>query len=291
MPVKKEKRLGRPTRAAQPNRRSAVKGTKSSRSLSESRLQSSKKTEKSSRRLSVASQSVSRPVRKLEKKEAGKRRPVGSNLSASVYDLKGKAVGRVSLPAEIFGVAENPKLLAQAVRVYLANQRGGFASTKTRGEVKGSTRKIYRQKGTGRARHGGIRAPIFVGGGIALGPKPRDFSLSLPQKMKRLALFSSLSSKFKDREIKIIDLTKITPKTKIMANALRRLELSGKTLLVTPGGIGDFKNVYLSARNIEGVKILTATTLNAYDVLDNKGILFMRDSLDILKKHFLKSHE
>lgn len=214
-----------------------------------------------------------------------------ASLTASVYDLKGKVVGRVSLPAEIFGVEEKPKLVAQAVRVYLANQRQGNASTKTRGEVQGSTRKIYRQKGTGRARHGGIRAPIFVHGGIAHGPTPHNFSLSLPQKMKRLALFSSLSSKFKDGEVKIIDLDKITPKTKVMAKALRSLELSGKTLLVTPGGTADFKNVYLSARNIPGVKIQTAVTLNTYDVLDNKGILFMRDSLDTLKKHFLKSHE
>lgn len=241
--------------------------------------------------------SVDKSVRSVTARKVSKA-PRASSLTASVYDLKGKAVGRISLPLEIFGVEEKPKLVAQAVRVYLANQRQGNASTKNRGEVRGSTRKIYRQKGTGRARHGGIRAPIFVGGGVALGPRPHDFSMSLPQKMKRLALFSSLSSKLKDGEIKIIDLNKIAPKTKVMAKALKNLELSGKTLLVTPGGMNEFKqslrstelkNVYLSARNIPGVKIQTAVTLNTYDVLDNKGILFMRDSLDILKKHFLKS--
>ena len=227
------------------------------------------------KRASVVSQSVKQTSQK-------------ASLIASVYDMKGKAVGRVSLPVEIFGVENKPKLVAQAVRVYLANQRQGNASTKTRGEVAGSTRKIYRQKGTGRARHGGIRAPIFVHGGIAHGPTPHDFSLSLPQKMKRLALFSALSGKLKDGEIKVVDLAKVTPKTKIMAKALRSLDLNGKTLLVTPGGMNDFRDVYLSTRNIPNVRILTAPTLSTYDVLDNKGILLMRDSIDILKKHFLK---
>lgn len=265
----------RSLRIASPARQSKTKMSKNTRELSERRPQSSVKSKKVESRLSVAPQ-------------AGKRQAAQAKLSASVYDLKGKAVGRVSLPAEIFGVEEKPKLVAQAVRVYLANQRQGNASTKTRGEVTGSTRKIYRQKGTGRARHGGLRAPIFVHGGIAHGPTPHDFSLSLPQKMKRLALFSSLSSKLKDGEIKIIDLNKIAPKTKVMAKALKNLELSGKVLLVTPGGMKEFANVYLAARNIEGVKILTAVTLNTYDVLDNKRILFVRDSLDVLKKHFLK---
>ncbi len=211
------------------------------------------------------------------------------SLSASVYDTKGKAVGKVTLPAEIFGVAENPKLLAQAVRVYLANQRQGNASTKNRGEVRGSTRKIYQQKGTGRARHGGIRAPIFVGGGIALGPRPHDFSMNLPQKMKKLALFSALSSKLRDDEIKIIsELDKIQPKTKIMAKILKVLDINGKTLLVTPGGSKDFEKVYRSARNIKDMKIITAPTLNTYEVLDTNKIILMKDSIDQLKKHFLK---
>ncbi len=259
------------SRISRPAHQAESKKQRITRSLSERGQSGSKNTKTETSPRSVVSKS---------------NRPAA--LSASVYDLKGKAIGRVSLPVEIFGVAENPKLISQAVRVYLANQRLGTASTKTRGEVQGSTRKIYRQKGTGRARHGAIRAPIFVHGGIALGPRPHDFSLTLPQKAKRLALFGALSAKLKDGEIKVINLEKITPKTKIIAKALKSLDLNGKTLLVTPGGMNDFKNVYLSTRNIEGVKIITATTLNTYDVLNNSGILFMKESIDVLKKHFLK---
>lgn len=233
---------------------------------------------------------IKRPVKKLKVQKVEKKtvaKQASHSLTASVYDLKGKAVGRVTLPAEIFGVSENPKLVSQAVRVYLSNQRQGTVSTKTRGEVRGSTRKIYRQKGTGRARHGGIRAPIFVGGGVALGPKPRDYSLSLPQKMKRLALFSALSGKLKDGQIKVVEVSKITPKTKVMSKLLENLDFDGKTLLVVPSGMKESKNVFLSARNIPTVRISTAVTLNTYDVLDNKGILLSKDSIEVLKKHFL----
>jgi len=247
---------------------------KKARSLSETRQSSSIKSKTPARRVSVAPKSNSRPSQK-------------GSLSASVYDVKGKAIGRVSLPVEIFGVEVKPSLLAQAVRVYLANQRQGTLSTKTRGEVQGSTRKIYRQKGTGRARHGGIRAPIFVHGGIAFGPKPRDFSLSMPQKMRRQALFGALSTKLKDGEIKIMGgLEKIQPKTKVMAKALKSLEINGKTLLVTPGGYKNFESVFRAARNIEGVKIMTAETLNTYDVLNNRALILMKESIDTIKKHY-----
>lgn len=218
--------------------------------------------------------------------QAGKRQAAGTSLSASVYDVKGKSVGRVSLPSEIFGVAENKHLISQAIRVYLANQRTGTSSTKTRGEVQGSTRKIRPQKGSGHARHGGIRAPIFVHGGIAHGPKPRDYSLNMPQKMRRLALCSALSGKLRDGEVKVMNLEKIAPKTKIMAKAIKALDLGGKILLVTPGGSKTCENVYKASRNLEGIKILPAVTLNTYDVLDNNAILFMRESVNVLKKHF-----
>jgi large subunit ribosomal protein L4 len=155
-----------------------------------------------------------------------------------------------------------------------------------------STRKIYRQKGTGRARHGAASAPIFVGGGIAFGPKPRDFSMKLNQNMKRIALFSALSAKLKDGEIKIVaGLEKIEPKTQKMANVVKNLELAGKNqqlLLVTPKSGEEFKNVSKAARNIEGVNIISANMLNTYQVLVNNKILFMRDSLDSLKETFLK---
>lgn len=216
--------------------------------------------------------------------------------------LKVQTAGRISLPEEIFGAKINKHLISQAVRVYLANQRRGTSKTKSRGEVAISTRKIYRQKGTGRARHGAASAPIFVGGGIAFGPKPRDFSLKLNQNMKRIALFSALSAKLKDGEIKIVtNLEKIEPKTKKMANAIKNLELNGKNqqlLLVTPSFAKasdgkpkageDFRNIVKAARNIEGLNIVPANLLNTYQVLVNRQILFMKDSIDSLKETFLK---
>jgi large subunit ribosomal protein L4 len=217
---------------------------------------------------------------------------VHHSLSLTVYNLKGVASGRVSLPKEIFGVKINDQLMAQAVRVYLANQRRGTLKTKSRGEVAISTRKIYRQKGTGRARHGAASAPIFVGGGIAFGPKPRDFSMKLNQNMRRVALFSALSTKLKDGEIKIITgLEKIEPKTKKMVNVVKKLELNEKgqqLLLVTPKAGEDFDNVVKAARNIKGVSIVSSNQLNTYEVLANRQILFMKNAVDSLKETFLK---
>jgi large subunit ribosomal protein L4 len=155
-----------------------------------------------------------------------------------------------------------------------------------------STRKIYRQKGTGRARHGAASAPIFVGGGIAFGPKPRDFSMKLNQNMRRVALFSALSAKLRDGEIKIVTgLEKIEPKTKKMADVVKKLELNVKgqqLLLVTPKAGIDFDNVSKAARNIKGVSVVSSNQLNTYAVLANARILFMKNAIDSLKETFLK---
>ncbi len=213
------------------------------------------------------------------------------SLSASVFDIKGKITGKVSLPAEVFGAKINNPLMSQAVRVYLANQRQGTVKTKNRGEVNATTKKIWQQKGTGRARHGSKRAPIFVGGGLAFGPRPRDFSLSLSKKMKTLALFSALSSKLKDNELKIVKgLETVTPKTKLMAQVLDNLGIDHdkKVLLVMPKKDAESMNVYRASRNIEGVEILSANTINAYRVLDNKLVLLMRDAVDVIKDTFVK---
>lgn len=230
-------------------------------------------------------------VTKSAKKETLKE----TGLKLSIYSIAGRVLGSFSLPKEIFGVEINNKLMAQAARVYLANQRRGTVKTKSRGEVNISTRKIYRQKGTGRARHGAASAPIFVGGGIAFGPKPRDYSLKLSQKMKRKALFSSLTSKVKDSEVKVIDgLEKIEPKTKKMAEVLKKLQLeNGKQiLLVTPSftntsedkAIKNLKNIYLSARNIKKVSVRGANLLNTYEVLQSSNILFMKSAIEDMKK-------
>lgn len=201
-------------------------------------------------------------------------------LSIDVYNTRGKIVKKVTLPREVFGAKVNEKLMAQAVRVFLANQRKGRASTKTRGEVRGSTRKIQRQKHTGRARHGAIRAPIFVGGGIVFGPKPRDFSLKLAKKMRRRALFSSLTQKLRSGEIKVVtSLEKMAPKTKAMASLLNRLEVEAKqkVLLIVPNGSTHIKQ---AARNIEGVSVTLPSQLTTYEVLRHKTLLFLDKALE-----------
>jgi large subunit ribosomal protein L4 len=162
----------------------------------------------------------------------------GNALTVDVYDAAGKVTGTVTLPESVFGASVNKQLIAQAVRVYLANQRSGTASTKSRGEVQGSTRKIYRQKGTGRARHGGVRAPIFVHGGIAHGPKPHDFSMKMPQKMRRAALHSTLTLKAKGNAIKVLGgLDSMAPKTKAMVTLLSQIFSEGqpKKVLIVLG--------------------------------------------------------
>lgn len=220
--------------------------------------------------------------------------PKETGLKLSVYGITGKVLESLTLPKEIFGVDINKQIMTQAVRVHMANQRRGTVKTKSRGEVKISTRKIYRQKGTGRARHGAASAPIFVGGGIAFGPRPRDYSLSLNQKMRRIALFSALTSKLKDGEIKIISgLEKLEPKTSKMADVIENLSLNVKKkqiLLVIPKGGKDFENVVKAARNIEGVSVLSSNVLNTYEILSNKQILFMKNSIDGLKETFLNKN-
>jgi len=211
-------------------------------------------------------------------------------LTAEVYDLHGKVVEKMQLPKEIFAAKENAKLVAQAVRVYLNNQRRGTSSTKSRGEVKATTKKIWRQKGTGRARHGAKSAPIFVGGGIAFGPKPRDFSLNLSKKMKKAALFAALSVKQKDGEIKILKgLDKIEPKTKNVEAILTKMNYASKkrNILIVVAE-EKMENAKKAARNLKGVRILRANSLNTYDVLNNQCIIFAKESIEDLKSNFLK---
>ena len=227
---------------------------------------------------------ASKPVSEAKKTSA-------KDISVEVFGLAGEKVSSISLPGEIFGAKVNPVLMAQAVRVYLANQRSGTASTKTRGEVSGTTKKVYRQKGTGRARHGAAKAPIFVGGGISFGPKPRSFNLNMPKKMKRSALFSALSSKLQDKKVMVVDFTDASGKTKEIAKALKNLGVTRKN--------GDAQNVLLvadkaqemvkrSARNIEGVYVEVAGNLHTYEVLQKNMILLTRVSVEALKSTFVK---
>jgi large subunit ribosomal protein L4 len=214
-----------------------------------------------------------KPVKKIEKKETG--------IRLSVVGLDGKATGSVTLPKELFAAKINRQLMAQAVRVYLANQRAGNASTKTRGEVEGSTRKIYKQKGTGKARHGAIRAPIFVGGGIVFGPRPRDYSLGFPQKMRKVALASALTSQLKKQNIIVVSGLSDVKKTKTVASMLTAVGATRKTVLVIPK---DSATVLRAGRNIEGVDILPVSDVNTYSVLMHGKVVFMKEAIGELKK-------
>lgn len=211
------------------------------------------------------------------------------SLKLDVVDVKGVKNGTVDLPKEVFGVTPNKALIAQAVRVYLANQRQGTSSTKTRGEVKGSTRKIYRQKGTGKARHGAITAPIFVGGGITFGPKPRDFEMKFPKKMKKQALFSALSEKASTGAIRVIE-GDFSGKTKEVASLLKKLNLTDKrgkvarVLLVVDG----VKKTVKASKNIGGLSIESAKTVTTYTVVTNKNIIFIKNAINDLVSRYDK---
>ncbi|SHM85849.1 large subunit ribosomal protein L4 [Caldanaerovirga acetigignens] len=195
----------------------------------------------------------------------------------ALYNMQGQQIGEVELSDSVFGVEVKPEVMHQVVVNYLANQRVGTASTKTRGEVRGGGRKPWRQKGTGRARHGSIRSPLWRKGGIVFGPKPRSYKYTLPKKLKRLALKSALSAKVRDNEIIVVDqLTMDIPKTKEMVKVLANLNATTKSLIVlaTPD-----INVVKSARNIPGVTTTTANTLNVYDILNHEKVIMTMDAV------------
>ena len=209
-----------------------------------------------------------------------------AGLNVPVYSLAGTKKGTASLPKEIFGAKVNENLMAQAVRVYLVNQRQGTASTKTRGEVTASTRKIYRQKGTGRARHGAITAPIFRGGGIAFGPKPRNFELKLSKQMKKKALFSALSSRLLDEKIAVVDLAGLSGKTKEVASLFRKLNIldkRNKVLFVTDDAVER-----KTARNMRSVNVDSVHSINTYEVLNNNFIVLSKNCPPKMEEVFLK---
>lgn len=195
----------------------------------------------------------------------------------SVYDMTGKQVADTELNDAIFGIEPNKAVMHAMVVNYLANQRQGTQSTLTRTEVSGGGRKPWRQKGTGHARQGSIRAPQWVHGGVALGPKPRDYSYSLNKKEKRLAMKSALSSKAMENEIVVVD--KITLdefKTKTIVEMLKALNVEGKALIVMPEA--DAK-VIKSAANIPGVKTTLVNTLNVYDILNYDKFVVVQDAV------------
>lgn len=196
----------------------------------------------------------------------------------ALYDMNGAQIGELELNDNVFGIKPNKSVMYDFVKMQLANKRVGSASTKTRAEVRGGGRKPWRQKGTGRARVGSIRNPIWTGGGVAFGPKPRDYSYRLPRKVRRLAMKSALSSKVLENNIIVVDeLNFDEPKTKQMVATLQALNSDKKTLIVTADGNS---NVIKSARNIPGVKPLRVDLINVYDLLNYDTLLITRDAVN-----------
>ena len=199
-------------------------------------------------------------------------------LQEPVVDLNNNVVGNVNLDEKIFGQPVNEALLHEAVTLALNNQRQGTHSTKTRSFVSGGGKKPWKQKGSGRARSGSSRSPVWVGGGIVFGPHPRDYSYSMPRKKGRLALCSALASKLKDKNLTLLDTFGIKDgKTREVVSLLRRLKVSGSTLIVC-----DSQNemVYRGGRNLPGVAVMDVVQINVYDLLKYKNLVITKDGVE-----------
>ena len=199
-----------------------------------------------------------------------------------VYNIEGKKVSDIELADSVFGIETNEKIVHSVLVNYMANQRQGTSNTKTRAEVSGGGRKPWKQKGTGRARQGSIRSPQWFKGGIALGPKPRDYSYRVNKKERRLAVRSVLSSKVLENNLVVVDSMNFDAiKTKNMVSALNNLKVEGKTLIVLPE---KNENVQKSARNIEGVKTSLVNTINVYDLLKYNKLVLTVDAVKSLEE-------
>ena len=199
-------------------------------------------------------------------------------MEITVYNTAGKEVQKLNLLDDVFGIPANPVLVHQALLMHLANKRQGTVHAKTRGEVVGSTRKLFRQKGTGRARRGNAKAPVLRGGGVAFGPRPRSFNQRMPKKMRRLAIRCTLSAKVADGQLIVIDKFNLTePKTKEMAKILQALNVNSSALIAT-GEIDT--NVVKSSRNIDKIKTTPAALLNVADLLSHRILVMTVDAVD-----------
>ncbi|MFC3562089.1 50S ribosomal protein L4 [Pedobacter jamesrossensis] len=209
-------------------------------------------------------------------------------MEVKVLNISGKETGaKVQLPESVFGIEPNDHAIYLDVKQYLANQRQGTHKSKQRNEIAGSTRKLYKQKGTGGARAGSIKSPLFNGGGRVFGPQPRDYSFKLNKKLKSLARKSALAYKAKDNNVVVLeDFSFDTIKTKNYTSLLAALNVgTQKTLLVLPS---QNNNIYLSSRNVEKTKVITAADLNTYDVLNAGVLVLTADSVKSLEEAFAK---
>ena len=199
-----------------------------------------------------------------------------------VYDINGKKIKELELNEAVFGIEPNEAVVHSVLVNFLANQRQGTQSTKTRSEVSGGGRKPWRQKGTGRARQGSIRAPQWIKGGIALGPKPRSYKYTVNKKERQLAVKSVLSSKVLENELVVVDSLPLNDiKTKEMVKALSNLKIEGKALIMLPE---KNEKVQKSARNIEGVKTTLVETINVYDLLKYNKLVVTEDTVKKLEE-------
>ena len=197
----------------------------------------------------------------------------------SILSTSGKQVGQIALDDKVFGVEPNLHVMHMALRRQLNNARSGNACAKTRAEVSGGGKKPWKQKGTGRARAGSIRSPLFAGGGVIFGPKPRDYSFQMPQKARRLALKSALSARL-DNTVLVKDFSEITEaKTKLMAESLKALKLEGKILIIANTQAAENGQLELAARNLPNVKIILPSNLNVKDLLEADSIVMTEASI------------
>ena len=209
-------------------------------------------------------------------------------MSKEILSTNGEKLGEITLSKEVFGVEPNLHVMHLALRRQLNNGRQGSASTKTRAEVSGGGKKPWKQKGTGRARAGSLRSPLFAGGGVIFGPKPRDFAISMPQKARKLALRSALSSR-QDQLVIVKDFSTLKePKTKLMASALKSLNLNGKILIVADLKAAENQNLELAARNIPSVKLLLPSNLNVKDLLEADSVVITEAAVNEITERLSK---
>ncbi len=193
-----------------------------------------------------------------------------------VININNEKVSELDLPDSIFNIPVKPEVLHEVVCMQMAKRRRGTASTKRRSEIKGSTRKLFRQKGTGQARRGDIKSPLLRGGGVVFGPKPRDFSYTVPKKKRKLALKMAMSSKLRDNELVVLNEFPLSGiKTKEAASILKKLQLEKPLILIPQKD----ETVELSVRNIPGAKVLRVDGLNVYDILNHKTLVLLEASV------------
>ncbi len=201
-------------------------------------------------------------------------------MSKEILNTNGEKLGEITLNEQVFGVEPNLHVMHLALRRQLNNARQGSASCKTRAEVSGGGKKPWKQKGTGRARAGSLRSPLFAGGGVIFGPKPRSYAFNMPQKARQLALKSALSAR-NEQMVVVKDFSTITePKTKLMVSALKSLNVSGKVLIVADVKAEENKNLELSARNIPSVKIILPSNLNVKDLLEADSVVITESAVN-----------